>query len=424
MDEVRLYNRTLSPGEVSALYNWAPGPVMEWKLDENTGTTAFDSSSYSNNGTVTNATWTTGKFGAGLNFDGDGDLVTRADDDDLDFTASQSFTIEAWIKHSTASALQTIVEKYESVGADGGYILRMESDGDITFGIDDANGNYADDTVTSTAATYDDNSWHHVVGVKNGTSSISLYIDGEYIGSDSTIGSTSSLANDDPLYVGIAGDGASNDWNGQIDNIVIYNYARTPQQIVKDLNAGHPTAGSPIGSQLAYWKFDEMAKDTAYDSVGSTNGDLAGSGTTCPASGTNACPTWTTSGKFNSALSFSADDTVKIGDPIAMQLESGEARTYTAWIKTSTTAQMSIVSKQGPSSHPIGSNVYTGADGKIYFSIIGAGGTNSLEINTSSSVNYSDNNWHHIAVTYDGSKSASGAKIYVDGISRSLTRRL
>src|SRR5690606_3456048 len=64
LDELRLYNRTLSPREVQALYHWAPGPVGYWNFDENTGSTANDISGNGNNGTITDATWSTGKFGS------------------------------------------------------------------------------------------------------------------------------------------------------------------------------------------------------------------------------------------------------------------------------------------------------------------------------------------------------------------------
>jgi hypothetical protein len=61
IDDLRVYNRALSSSEVSRLYDWAPGPVAWYKLDERTGTTANDSSGNNNTGTLTNGpTWTTG----------------------------------------------------------------------------------------------------------------------------------------------------------------------------------------------------------------------------------------------------------------------------------------------------------------------------------------------------------------------------
>ncbi len=75
LDEVRIYNRALSPAEVAALYNWAPGPENYLNMDEGAGTTLNDSSGNSRNGALNNGTWNTGKYGKGVNLDGTGDYV-------------------------------------------------------------------------------------------------------------------------------------------------------------------------------------------------------------------------------------------------------------------------------------------------------------------------------------------------------------
>src|SRR5690606_31006924 len=53
-------------------------------------------------------------------------------------------------------------------------------------------------------------------------------------------------------------------------------YARTPGQIIEDLNGGHPLGGSPVGSQAIYWKLDEQQGATANNSVsGNANGTIS-----------------------------------------------------------------------------------------------------------------------------------------------------
>jgi len=69
IDDLRIYNRALTPSEVEGLYNWAPGPVAEWKMDEGSGTTVFDKSGNANTGTLTNGPlWTTGQVRSGCKF--------------------------------------------------------------------------------------------------------------------------------------------------------------------------------------------------------------------------------------------------------------------------------------------------------------------------------------------------------------------
>lgn len=63
IDEPRIWNRALTPQEVSDLYfnDIVPtdGLVAEYLFDEGSGTTALDTSGNSNNGTITGATYTT-----------------------------------------------------------------------------------------------------------------------------------------------------------------------------------------------------------------------------------------------------------------------------------------------------------------------------------------------------------------------------
>ncbi len=54
-DEMRIYNRALSPAEIAQLYNFAPGPVGYWKFEEGSGTAVNDASANGNNGALTNS---------------------------------------------------------------------------------------------------------------------------------------------------------------------------------------------------------------------------------------------------------------------------------------------------------------------------------------------------------------------------------
>ncbi|MDO8429065.1 MAG: DUF2341 domain-containing protein, partial [Candidatus Daviesbacteria bacterium] len=268
LDDMRIYNRALSAGEVSQLYNFAPGPVGYWNLDEKTGTSAFDKSGNANTGTLTNTpTWTTGKYGAGINFAGSDQHVTRADDADFDFADDADFTFSAWVRHAATSTSEIVLSKFNEEG----YKIIMESDGDFTCALDYDSTWTPTDSATSTAATYDDNNWHYISCVKTGASTLRLYIDGVLITTDSSLTASNAVANSDPLYIGIDADGTSNDWIGQIDEPKIYNYARSAKQVVEDMNAGHPAGGSPVGSYVAYWKMDEGYGTTANDSTSNAN---------------------------------------------------------------------------------------------------------------------------------------------------------
>src|SRR3954468_18496995 len=74
----------------------AAGLVAAYSFDEASGAVAADSSGLGNNGTLTNATWSTsGKFDDALSFNGSNSWVTVADSASLHL--SSAVTLEAWV---------------------------------------------------------------------------------------------------------------------------------------------------------------------------------------------------------------------------------------------------------------------------------------------------------------------------------------
>lgn len=423
IDEARFYKRVLSPSERSLLYNFAPGPVGYWNFDERSGTTAYDRSGNSNDGTLTNSpTYTTGKFGAAIDFAGSNAHVTRADDADFDFADDADMTIEAYIKHNTASAQEIILSKYNEAG----YKVIMESDGDITCALDYDSTWTPTDSATSTAATYDDNNWHHVACVKSGASSLSLYIDGVLIIQDTSITATNTLTNSDPLYIGINADGTSNDWIGQIDEPKIYNYARTQKQIIEDLNAGHPTGGSPVGTALGFWKFDDGQGTTAYDSGANRNN---GTLTNMASPASVGISGWNPHGKFNKAISFDgvnngANDYVDFGD--LTYTESAATLSWSLWVNPNVLATQKCLFCKFQN---------TAAASKESWAIE-TGNSNSdailVEISTDGNATQATGEtpagqlavgrWTHVLVVFDGTATGNvnRLKIYINGVQQLL----
>jgi hypothetical protein len=120
IDEVRIYNRALSAEEIRYHYNRG-GPVAHWKFDEGNGTTTYDSTNNNNDGTLgdgscspgsgTCPTWTTGKFGSALSFDGVDDYVEVPDDVSLNF-GTGDFTLEAWVNGVAANQTSDYPEAF------------------------------------------------------------------------------------------------------------------------------------------------------------------------------------------------------------------------------------------------------------------------------------------------------------------------
>ncbi len=106
MDDVRIYNRALSPEEVSKLYKgeWVSdtGLVGHWDMNEGYGGQVSDKSGNGNHGTINGATWGDNSpewvddvSGGALDFDGNNDYVNVGNISSFDF--SESFTIGVWV---------------------------------------------------------------------------------------------------------------------------------------------------------------------------------------------------------------------------------------------------------------------------------------------------------------------------------------
>lgn len=164
IDEVSIYNRVLSVAEIRYHYNKG-GPVAHWKLDEGSGSTAYDSTINNNDGTIYGATYVTGKYNSALSFDGVDDYVQAT-------VTQEKTTYSLWIKPAN-SVWEHVVK---------------------------INGIYYVNTVQGTPTAFP------------------IYVSGNTV----QIGKT----------------GASAYFNGLIDDVRIYNYARTLDEIRLDYNAG------------------------------------------------------------------------------------------------------------------------------------------------------------------------------------------
>lgn len=178
---------------------------------------------------------------------------------DLSTSSNAEFTVEAWVnatyKPNYDAGLVTIGYGYggEQFCLDCG---AHDPDHDVRFYVNAVNGTTY--SVLSTFALYNNQGWHHVVGVcDEAGGQVSLYIDGILVGSTfipATAGIRSETAplaigsrlynNNDTLY--------TNQFYGYMDDVAIYNHALTQAQVQSHYaGAGVGpviTQVSPVGS--------------------------------------------------------------------------------------------------------------------------------------------------------------------------------
>jgi len=388
IDEVRIYNRALSAREVKALYEWAPGPVGHWKMDEHSGTNAYDSSGNGNTGTLTGTTWVHGKYGSALNFVGSSDYVNASSTSSLNPGADM--TMEAWIYWNGGSGDHNIVTKESAYEfkVNGGYI------------------NYATNPWAwrgGTSAQISQGDWHHIAITNDGDGSQKIYVNGVEKYSDVSGGNITSNAN--AVTIGGRSGGPGSPFNGLIDDVRIYNYARTQKQILEDMNAGRPAQKSPV----LYYSFDNDMDSTVYDqSIYGRNGSTTGS--------------FTLSGKFNKAISLTGGQAINVSDISNSNIDFGtKSFTVVGWVYyTSGTYPRTVF--------PVRKGVcyHAGDIGFEFDHGYNSNGMSSICINdginmSRGNVNYDSgsgptdfiNSWAHLAVVYD--RDQGKAFVYVNG---------
>ncbi|MEU4407902.1 LamG domain-containing protein [Streptosporangium sp. NPDC023963] len=210
-----------------------PGLVAAYGLNEGTGTAVGDASGNANNGTAAGTSWVPGRYGKALAFDGVSSLVTIASSASLRPTAA--LTVEAWVNPSNSGRHPVLVK---DAGDRPGYAL-SESDG-AQYDERPPSASVNTGTVRTVKARrgLPLNGWRHLATTYDG-SRLRLYIDGELDRSMPVAGAV--RAGDGSLHIG--GHPAWGAYfKGAIDEVRVYNVARTRAQIQLDMN--NPITGT------------------------------------------------------------------------------------------------------------------------------------------------------------------------------------
>ncbi len=190
-------------------------------LNENSGTTVADASGQNNTGTTLNTTWTTGRYGRGLAFNGGNSWVTVNDSASLNLV--NRLTLEAWVSPTVSSGWRTIMLKE----LDEIYSLYANSSSGPFAGMNI--GGYQEIFSSTRLPT---NTWSHVAATWDGTT-LRLYVNGVQVASRAVAGTLLTTSN--PLRIG----GNAN-WGeyfaGTIDEVRVYNRALSAAEIQSDMN--------------------------------------------------------------------------------------------------------------------------------------------------------------------------------------------
>lgn len=217
------------------------GPVGFWKFDESGGVVATDSSGNGNDGTLTKASLrvTNGKYNSAIY--PSGDIASKSNYVDINNTPSLNITgpitLEAWIYPTSypgnrlATAYSGIINK-GGINTYRGYGLLWGNNTNIrTYSIV---FNLSGSTLNAENAITALNQWYHIAGVYDGTKAY-LYINGELVNSHTSGNPQDSITV--PLEIGRLSPSNLNAYGfpGMIDEVKIYSYARSADQIRADM---------------------------------------------------------------------------------------------------------------------------------------------------------------------------------------------
>ena len=220
--------------------------VAAYDFDAGGGVAVTDRSGNNHSGTLVNGpTWTSGKHGGGLAFDGSNDYVTMGDIARAD--SLSSFTVSAWVRFAVngGGAVEThLIDKSHCSGHTNGgpweLGVSLSSPHKAEFLIYPQGGNPSRIIFSGASTTsIDDGAWHYITGSYDGTR-LSIWVDGNEENSVPLPGVTITNTS---YHMELGGhcNGYSYLFKGTLDDVRVYTRALTRQEILTDM-------GTPVGS--------------------------------------------------------------------------------------------------------------------------------------------------------------------------------
>ena len=388
IDEVRIYDRTLTGSEISndrkAAIGWDPANrlVAAYSFDEGSGSVAHDSVA-GHDGNLKNGTvWSeSGKFDGAVRFDGVDDLITVPAASDLNL--SKNFTIEAWLKPEALTPYDSVLTK--EAGISKTYSLIPEGD-HVAPKAEVAKTEASMNTINATSQLAL-NTWTHLALTSNGEH-LRLYVNGTQVAS---VPQSTLYTAEGPTQIGgnlIHGER----FKGLVDEIRIYNRTLSVTEVAADKETG--IGWDSRNRLVAAYSFDEGSGAVAKDSVANHDGVLKNGAE------------WTT-GIYGAAAKFDGlDDLITV--PAAAEMNLSKRFTIEAWVKPDTlTPWDAALTKEAGSYHtyelvPEGNHVAPKA-------LVARTATEDNTINATSQLAL--NTWTHLALTSNGEH----LRLYVNG---------
>ena len=311
-----------------------------------------------------------------------------------------TFTVEAWVYWGgpSGSGNQRIFDFGNSTS--GGYMFLTPDrwNGPVRFAITNTSTGGEQELVSNIIPSL--NTWFHVAVTRDNSNNGKLYINGAVVATGTISITPSSLGNTANNWLGKS---QWNDpyFNGKLDEVRIWNVARTQQQIRANMFSELVPANE--ATLVHYYKLNETTGTTASDSKGGSSGTLVNG------------PLWQVSGCFDgprAALSFNGSNSyVNLGDVI----ENLTTYTAEAWVYCPGYASgyKEICSKSYVSVFALNGD---GSSYRVHANFGNGIAYGPAPLNSTTTI--PTGQWVHVASTRDGS---GNMKIFINGIQDAST---
>lgn len=171
------------------------------------------------------------EVGSAFQFDGLSGYINMGNPTNLNF-GTGPFSLEAWFNWNGAlgtSAKNIIRKSNYGPNPGSGYWLRVGAN-ELEFSVGGTLGPAEQSIITAPISA---GVWHHAVAVRDAVGVIKLYVDGESRGAVLRQTPDSNSTSEVPFLIGAwsLGGGASEFFNGQIDEVAVYNRALSGSEV-------------------------------------------------------------------------------------------------------------------------------------------------------------------------------------------------
>lgn len=381
-----------------------PAAVAYWSFDNNVGYVVPDESGNGHDGTLGannsgQGDEPVGQCGFYLEFDGNDDYVNVPDHSDLDIT--QELTVAVWIRPEKipSSGLMTILSKDEN------YEFHVNSSGRINWWWRNSSNQTREFNSSDTVTI---NEWVHVAIVYSKSAGTqTIYLDG--VASGSTSYSEDLMNNSDDLQIGNDQNFSGRYFQGDIDEVHVFNSALTQTDIQQLMTTSASFCG--LDDALASYIFDGESWNGTLGEVSDGSGNGANATAVNGASVLGTTPAISGSPGTCQYGNFDGQNDYLVTENSSSDLQLSGDYSMGVWVNGSPVADQNPWAGIYARTDASGNNNHwnlerdDGNDRLIIWH-------NNVSWDTGITLTNVSNAWHHIGIIYSGTTVTS----YLDGV--------